>query len=259
MLKQSLTQGLKLQQKLSPLQIQTIKLLEIPTLELEQKIRKELEENPVLDDATTEENPDDGTEEKEEPKKVSISEYSNDDIPSYKLYINNRGKDEEPRRETFSVKESLTQSLINQLGYRKLTPHEELVAKYIIGSLDTDGYLRRAAVNIADDIDFRLNVKTTPEEVERILCSHIQQLDPVGVGARDLRECLLLQINAKQERTPAVELAQKVLDKYFDEFTKKHFDKITSRLGVSQEELKEAIVRQNWLHSKKLPKVSVGQ
>lgn len=241
MLKQSLTQGLKLQQKLSPLQIQTIKLLEIPTLELEQKIRKELEENPVLDDATTEDNPDDGTEEKEEPKKVSISEYSNDDIPSYKLYINNRGKDEEPRRETFSVKESLTQSLINQLGYRKLTPHEELVAKYIIGSLDTDGYLRRAAVNIADDIDFRLNVKTTPEEVERILCSHIQQLDPVGVGARDLRECLLLQINAKQERTPAVELAQKVLDKYFDEFTKKHFDKITSRLGVSQEELKEAI------------------
>ncbi len=241
MLKQGLTQGLKLQQKLSPLQIQTIKLLEVPSLELEQKIRKELEENPVLDDSVNEENADDGVEEKEEPKKVSISEYSNDDIPAYKLYVNNRGKDEEPRRETFSVKESLTQSLINQLGYRKLTPHQEIVAKYIIGSLDTDGYLRRETESIADDIDFRLNIKTTNEEVTNILIEHIQHLDPVGVGARDLRECLLLQIKARQERTPQVELARIILEKYFDEFTKKHFEKITQRLNISQEVLKGAI------------------
>lgn len=241
MLKQSLTQGLRQAQKLSPLQIQTIKLLEIPTLELEQKIQKELEENPVLEDISGQENQDDGIDEKEEPKKVSISQYQNDDIPSYKLTINNRGKDEEPRRDTFSVRESFQQSLINQLGYRKLSDREREIAKFIIGSLDNDGYLRRPTNSIADDIVFRLNISTTTEEVEHILIAYIQQFEPIGIGARNLRECLLLQLKAKQEKEPSILLAEQILEKYFDEFTKKHFSKIMQKMSVTEDQLKGAI------------------
>lgn len=241
MLKQSLTQGLRQAQKLSPLQIQTIKLLEIPTLELEQKIQKELEENPVLEDISGQENQDDGIDEKEEPKKVSISQYQNDDIPSYKLTINNRGKDEEPRRDTFSVRESFQQSLINQLGYRKLSDREREIAKFIIGSLDNDGYLRRPTNSIADDIVFRLNISTTTEEVEHILITYIQQFEPIGIGARNLRECLLLQLKAKQEKEPSILLAEQILEKYFDEFTKKHFSKIMQKMSVTEDQLKGAI------------------
>lgn len=241
MLKQSLTQGLRQQQKLSPLQIQTIKLLEIPTLELQQRLRKELEENPVLDDEVDNENMDDGVEEKEEPKKVSISDYANDDIPAYKLYVNNRGKDEEQHRETLSVRESLQQTLTNQLGFRKLTPKQELIARYIIGSLDSDGYLRRDISSITDDIDFKYNVKTTDEEVTDILVNHIQKLDPTGVGARSLQECLVLQLEQKTPKSPDMELAYKVLTKFFEEFTKKHYSKIIAKLNISDEALKEAI------------------
>ena len=137
MLKQGLQQ--KQQQKLSPLQIQTIKLLELPTLELEQKIRKEIEENPVLDEISESADPEDDS-----PKNVSLSEYPADDpTPSYKLYVNNQGKDLKPQYSTFSVKESFQENLIVQLGYRKLSERSRAIAVFVIGSLDDDGYLRR--------------------------------------------------------------------------------------------------------------------
>ena len=232
MLKQGLHQ--KMQQGLSPLQIQTIKLLELPTLELEQEIRRKLEENPVLEESNESEEGDDI------PKNVSLSEYSADDsTPSYKLYVNNQGKDIKPQYNTFSVKESFHQSLENQLGYSKLDSRSHSIALFIIGSLDDDGYLRRDLESLSDDIAFRLGIETDEMEVERIL-KVIQEFEPVGVGARDLRECLLLQIDSL-ERTPSRVLAYTILSDYFPEFTKKHYEKIVSKLEISEEELKGAI------------------
>ena len=223
-----------MQQGLSPLQIQTIKLLELPTLELEQEIRRKLEENPVLEESNESEEGDDI------PKNVSLSEYSADDsTPSYKLYVNNQGKDIKPQYNTFSVKESFHQSLENQLGYSKLDSRSHSIALFIIGSLDDDGYLRRDLESLSDDIAFRLGIETDEMEVERIL-KVIQEFEPVGVGARDLRECLLLQIDSL-ERTPSRVLAYTILSDYFPEFTKKHYEKIVSKLEISEEELKGAI------------------
>ena len=231
MLKQGLQQ--KQQQKLSPLQIQTIKLLELPTLELEQKIRKEIEENPVLDEITESGDPDDDS-----PKNVSLSEYPADDpTPSYKLYVNNQGKDIKPQYNTFSVKESFQENLVVQLGYRKMDERSRAIAVFIIGSLDDDGYLRRDLESLSYDILLRLNIETDEQEVEKIL-KVIQEFEPAGVGARDLQECLLLQIHP---RNIAQERARTILSEYFQEFTKKHYSKIISKMGITQDELKEAI------------------
>lgn len=233
MLKQGLQQ--KLQQGLSPLQIQTIKLLELPTLELEQEIRRKLEENPVLEEST-----DSADDLDDVPKNISLSEYQNDDsTPSYKLYVNNQGKDIKPQYNTFSVKESFHQSLENQLGYSNLDGRSRTIAQFIIGSLDDDGYLRRDLESLSDDIAFRLGIETSEDEVERILLV-IQEFEPVGVGARDLQECLLLQIRAL-DPTPARELAETILQDHFQEFTKKHYQKITTKLEISEEQLKEAV------------------
>ena len=235
MLKQGLE--LKQSQKLSPLQIQTIKLIELPVQELEQRIRKELEENPVLDEDLPKEN-----EEDEQPREVSLSEYKEDDsIPSYRLKSDNYSKDERPQYSTFSVKESFTQSLLEQLGYRTLTEHQYHVAAFIIGSLDEDGYLRRSVESIVDDLSFRANIQTDEQEVEQML-KIIQEFEPAGVGARDLRECLLLQIRLLK-KTPAVENAQKILESYFTEFTNKHFQKIMSRMGIDEGQMKEAMAK----------------
>ena len=187
-----LKQGLELKQtqKLSPLQIQTIKLIELPTQELEQRIRKELEENPVLDENVSNEN----NEEEEAPREVSLSDYKDDDpIPGYKLRVNNYGKDERPQYNTFTVKESFTQSLMDQLGFRNLTEHQRAVASFIIGSLDDDGYLRRDPESLVDDLAFRAGIETTEEEVVQML-KVIQDFDPPGVGARVVRDCLLLKL-----------------------------------------------------------------
>ncbi len=233
MLKQGLQQ--KLQTKLSPLQIQTIKLLELTTLEMEQRVKKELEENPVLDEVIESDDLEEGT-----PKNVSLSDYPSDDpTPSYKLYVNNQGKDEKPQYNTFSVKESFQQSLLTQLGYRKIDERVRTIAAFIIGSLDDDGYLRRDIEAITDDISFRLNIETSDEEVEKILMM-IQEFEPVGIGARDLQECLILQMKAKSG-TKAHENALVILEDYFAEFSKKHYSKITSKMGITQDELKEAI------------------
>lgn len=234
-----LKQGLELKQtqKLSPLQIQTIKLIELPIQELEQRIRKEMEENPVLDEDQPKEK-----EEDEAPREVSLSEYKEDDaIPSYRLRSDNYSKDERPQYNTFSVKESFTQSLQEQLGYRNLSDRQFAVASFLIGSLDDDGYLRRSIDGIVDDLSFRANVETDEQEVLDML-KIIQDFEPAGVGARDLRECLLLQIK-HCKRTPEVDNAIRILTNYFNEFTNKHFHKIMTRMGLSEEELKAAMAK----------------
>ena len=235
-----LRQGLELKQtqKLSPLQIQTIKLIELPIQELEQRIRKEIEENPVLDEEQPAE-----TEPDQAPREVSLSEYKEDDtIPSYRLRSDlYNPKDERPQYSTFSVKESFTQSLQEQLGYRNLTEHQYAVGSFIIGSLDDDGYLRRSMDSIVDDLSFRANVETDEEEVLQML-KVVQEFEPAGVGARDLRECLLLQIK-NLKKCQAVDNAEKILRNHFTEFTNKHFQKIMTRMGLSEEELKAAMAK----------------
>ena len=233
-----LKQGLELKQtqKLSPLQIQTIKLIELPQQELEQRIRKELEENPVLDEDLPSNN-----EEEQAPREVSLSDYKEDDyIPSYRLRSDLYNRNEErPQYNTFSVKESFTQSLKDQLGYRNLTEHQYSVALFLIGSLDDDGYLRRSLDTIVDDLSFRANVETDEQEVEQML-KVIQEFEPAGVGARNLQECLLLQMK-NVRKSPEAELAVKILKHHFNEFANKHYHKIMSRMGISHEELKAAM------------------
>ena len=234
MLKQEL--GLKQQQKLSPLQIQTIKIIELPVLELEQRIRKELEENPVLDDSPSEKSEDDET------RDVSLSEINEDDpIPSYRLHVNNYGKDERPQYNTFSVKQSFTQSLMEQLGFRNLSKHQHDVAAFIIGSLDDDGYLRRDIENLVDDMAFRANIDTTEEEVLKML-KVVQEFEPTGVGARDLQECLLIQLkNLNQDEATAN--ATKILTNCFQDFSNRHFQRIMSRLGLTEAQMKAATAK----------------
>ncbi len=223
---------LKQQQKLSPLQIQTIKLIQMPIQELEQKVRAELESNPVLDDE-----PDSDSE--TEPRDVSIDAIKEDgDIPAYRLKVNNWGKDPRPEYNTFSVQEGFTQSLQRQLGFRDLTPHQREVASFIIGSLDDDGYLRRDIDSLVDDLAFRANIETTPEEVEEML-RVVQDFEPVGVGARDLRECLLIQLRNLRQ-SPEVKTAIRIIDECFQDFSNKHFQKICNKLGITEEELKAA-------------------
>lgn len=237
MLKQELS--LKQVQRLSPLQIQTIKLIELPVQELEQRIRKELEENPVLDDSAPAEK-EDGDD--QQPQEISLSELKDDDsIPDYRLRVNNYGKDERPQYNTFSVKESFTQSLMEQLGFRNLSEHEHDVAAFIIGSLDDDGYLRRDVGSLVDDLAFRMNITTDEEEVERLL-RIIQDFEPSGVGARDLRECLLIQLKALKQSEDVVN-AERILTDWFHEFSTKHFQKIMMKLGLSEKEMKAAMAR----------------
>lgn len=234
MIEQKLT--LKQQQKLSPLQIQTIKLIELPVQELEQRIRKELEENPVLDD-TPQESKDD-----EAPRDVSLSEINEDDpTPSYKYKVNNYGKDERPQYNTFSVKQSFTQSLMEQMGFRNLTKHQQQIATFLIGSLDDDGYLRRDIESLVDDMAFRANIETDEEEILDML-KMIQEFEPAGVGARDLRECLLIQLRGLKQ-TEDVQDATAILSDYFQEFSNRHFQKVMARLGLSEQRMKAAMAR----------------
>jgi RNA polymerase sigma-54 factor len=240
MLKQRLQQ--KLLQKLSPQQIQMIKLLEIPSMQLEQRIKKELEENPALEegaepdaDEPYDENP------VKEDKDFSLNEYmSTDDIPSYKLNANNYIKGDLKPDIPFSVGSTFQDNLEMQLGLRDMDKRKRALAEYLIGNLDDDGYLRRKLEAIVDDLDFTLNIKTTEEELLEIL-RIIQDLEPVGVGARDLQECLLLQISSKDQNIDAIALARKILKYYFDEFTKKHYDKIITRLNISEADMKNAV------------------
>jgi len=222
-------------QKLSPLQIQTIKLIELPVQDLEQRVRQELEENPVLDDTPDPESPD------QEPKEISIDELQDDYIPDYKTRVNNWGKDARPEYNTFSVKTGFRESLLDQLGFRIMSQHEKEVASFIIGSLDDDGYLRRDLDSIVDDLAFRANIESDREEVERMLAL-VQTFDPAGVGARDLRECLLIQLRAAKQ-TPETVNAIRILAECFTDFTGKHFSRILSKLDIDEDELKAAMKR----------------
>jgi len=246
MLKQRLQQ--KLLQKLSPQQIQMIKLLEVPTLQMEQRIKKELEENPALEEGTEEEEippeaEEDQFEEKDkDQEEFTIDDYiEEDDIPEYRLQTKNYSKDEDKRTEIpFSVGFSFHEHLESQLGLRDLSEKQKTLGEYILGNIDEDGYLRRELVNIVDDLAFLQNVETTESELEEVLLI-IQDLEPAGVGARTLRECLLLQIEKRDTSQPSMKLAHKILNSHFDEFTKRHYDKIISRLGITEDELKSAI------------------
>ncbi|MBQ3942214.1 MAG: RNA polymerase factor sigma-54 [Bacteroidales bacterium] len=226
---------LKQQQRLSPLQIQTIKLIQMPIQELEQKVRAELESNPVLDDEPDPDSP-------SESKDVSIDAIKEDgDIPAYRLKVNNWGKDPRPEYNTFSVKEGFTQSLQRQLGFRNLTPRQQEIGSFIIGSLDDDGYLRRDIDTLVDDLAFRANIEATPEEVEQML-RVVQEFEPVGVGARNLQECLLLQLRSLRP-TEEVQTAIRIIDECFQDFSNKHFQKICTRLGITEDQLKAAFAK----------------
>ena len=227
-------QVLSLQQKLSPQQIQTIKLLELPAMQLEQRIKQEIENNIVLEE-------DERTPEEEEPQQISVDEYlREDETPSYKSRINNYSKDDKQRPVILSEGRSLQEYLVEQLGYRNLSEREMRLATYLVGSIDEDGYLRRELDAIADDIAFTLGIETTAEELERLL-DVIHDLEPAGIAARNLRECLLLQMGQLPMNTPARRLARRILTDYFDEFVKKHYEKLMSRLQVSEEEFRDAI------------------
>ncbi len=225
-----------------------IKLLEVPTIELEQRIKKEIEENPVLEegreDQDTSLDQDENISEAEidnEPEEFSLSDYINDeDVPAYKLHSRNSSTDDTKLEIPFSVGDTFHDHLESQLGLRKLSEQQEVLGKYLLGNIDDDGYLRRELDNIVDDLAFSMNINTTEEELLEVL-NIIQELDPPGVGARDLQECLLLQIDRKDRDIPLIELCWKIIKYHFQEFIKKHYQKIVDRLNISEKELKEAI------------------
>lgn len=235
-------------QKLSPQQIQMIKLLEVPTLQIEQRIKKELEENPALEEGQEEEDiPSEAEDEQFEETDKDKEEFTLDDyieedeIPDYRLQTKNYSKDEEKRTEIpFSVGFSFYEHLESQLGLRDLTDKQKILGEYILGNIDEDGYLRRELINIVDDLAFLQNVETTESELQEVLAI-IQDLEPAGVGARTLRECLLLQLEKRDKSQHSMNLAHTILDLHFEEFTKRHYDKIVARLGISENELKSAI------------------
>jgi len=246
MLKQGLQ--LKLQQKLSPQQIQLMKLIQLPTLAFEQKIAQEIEENPALENGkeNSEDLSMDNSSEYEDSDSetietdINIDEYlSDDEIPDYKLNANNSSSDDEDYQVPYSGGTTFHQFLENQLSTCTLNDTEAQIAEFIVGSIDENGYLRRPIQDMVDDLAFSENLYTDEAEIERIL-KIIQQLEPSGIGARDLKECLLIQLRQKEE-SPERKIAIEILENNFDNFGKKHFDKLIQKLGISKDELRDAI------------------
>jgi len=257
----ALSQGLqqRLLQKLSPQQIQLMKLLQVPTANLEERIKEEMEENPALEldedkmgeqDELKDEFSENGEAEMEEPDgsedeydNVDISEYvqdGDDDIAEYKMRDENYGEEDDKKVTPHKTETSFYELLLDQLGLLKLDDHQQKIAEQIVGSIDEDGYLRRDTTAIVDDLAFRQNISTTEAEVESLIKS-VQQFDPPGVAARNLQECLLLQLRRQQEDGQNVYTAIKAISKYFDEFTKKHYEKIQRGLDLTDDELKEVM------------------
>lgn len=235
MVMQKLKLQQKLQQKLSPQQIQVIKMLESTTLELEERVRQEIEENPALEISS--ESAETSQSENDPIEDLSLGDYGNeDDIPPYKLNANNKSLGEKKEDIPFSAGMTFHEYLIDQLGLRDLSEKEHLIAEYIIGNIDDEGYLRRDLQSISDDLLFQVNMDISVAELEDIL-KIIQDFEPMGVGARNLRECLLIQLKKKTE-TPEVLSAIEVLEKYFDEFAYKHYDKIAKELNIDETGLK---------------------
>ena len=243
MLKQQLQQ--RLQQRLSPQQIQLIRLLELPAIELEERIKHELEENPALDEgrdlesADSEDSSLEAVAPTESVEEIILGDYlTEDDIPDYKLReVSNRPEQKEDI--PFSTGESLNEFLMEQLKLRELSDTDKLIAEYIIGSIDDDGYLRRPLQAISDDLLFQAGQEVTEEAIYHALAI-IQDFEPIGIAARSLQECLIIQLN-KRAQTPQTVLALAVLRDYFDEFSKKHYDKILKGLTITEPILKQVI------------------
>ncbi len=257
----ALSQGLyqKQLQKLSPQQIQLMKLLQVPTAILEERVKEEMEENPALEldeeghadeyDEANDEFKDRETEEAEpdgspdEYDDIDISDYvseGDDEVGDYKLRDENYPELDDNRVIPHKVETGFNELMLEQLGQLNLDEHQQQVAEQIIGNLDDDGYLRREFSSIVDDMAFRQNIITTEQEIKELVLQ-IQQFDPPGIGARNLRECLLIQLERKLGEGLHVELAMKVLEKYFDEFTKKHYEKIQRGLNINDDQLREVI------------------
>ena len=255
-LHQSLQQ--KLLQKLSPQQIQLMKLLQVPTAILDERIKEEIEENPALEQADEDSHDDEfekdeftepGEEEyktegtEDEYENIDISDYvheGDDDVGDYKMRDENYPEKDDNRVIPHKVETSFMEIMLQQLGLLKLSEKQTKIAEQLVGSLDDDGYLRRETSAIIDDLAFRQNVDTDEVEIEQLLML-IQQFDPPGVAARNLQECLLLQLHRKTEQGKIIEISIKVLEKYFDEFTKKHYEKIQRALTLTDEQLREII------------------
>lgn len=250
MLKQNLS--LKLSQKLSPQQIQLMKMIQLPTQAFEQRIAQELEENPALEGGkeakeeydsdlendSFEDDYDEGNEVIETD--INVDDYlSDDEIPSYKLSANNYSADDEDRQIPYAAGTSFNQFLLQQLNTYRLTEEEKEIAKFLVGSVDESGYIRREIDDIVDDLAFTQNVYTTDDKVEKVL-KIVQELDPSGVGARDLQECLLIQLERKQQ-TPAVSLAVSIIEESFEEFSKKHYKRLIQKLDITEDQLRQAI------------------
>jgi RNA polymerase sigma-54 factor len=257
----ALSQGLfqKQLQKLSPQQIQLMKLLQVPTAILEERIKEEMEENPALEEAedghedeydeANDEFKDNESDEGEpdgsadDYDNIDISEYvkdGDDDVGDYRLKDDNYPEIDDGRVIPHKVETGFNEFMLEQLGMLTLSDHQKRVAEQIIGNLDDDGYLRREIAAIADDLAFRQNIETSEEEIGQLILQ-IQQFDPPGIAARNLQECLLLQLERKSDEGRHVQMAIKVLEKYFDEFTKKHYEKIQRGLSLSDEQLREVI------------------
>lgn len=248
MLKQSLHQ--KLLQKLSPQQIQLMKLIQLPTQAFEERLKQEIEENPALD--TGKEEPenfedslandddyDDLGNEKIETDDINIDEYlSDDEFPSYKTQANNYSPDDEEKQVPYAAGTTFHQSLKNQLNTFRINDEQRLIAEFLVGSIDDSGYIRREVIDLVDDLAFTQNVFTTEENVEKILLNVVHKLDPIGVGARDLKECLIIQLKNKTENKSRA-LAINILENAFDHFVKKHYKKLLDKFNISEEELKE--------------------
>lgn len=247
MLKQHLQ--FKLSQKLSPQQIQLMKLVQLPTQAFEERIKQELEENLALEqgkeDATEEfeegysnEEFDDNTQINTED--INVDDYlSDDEIPDYRLHANNYSSDQDDKSIPYASGSSFTQQLTDQLNTYRLEEQEYLIAKFLIGSIDDSGYMRRPLLDLTDDLAFTQNIYTDVETIEKVL-KVVQQLDPAGVGARDLQECLLIQLQRKAQ-TPQTELASLIVEKTFEKFTKKHYSKLQKKFNITENQLKDAI------------------
>jgi len=251
MLKQEL--NLKLQQKLSPQQIQLMKLVQLPTIAFEQRIKQELEENPALEEGNNHDDDeftandeweDDRYEEENtiDTSEINIDEYlSDDEIPNYKTYTSNYSQDDEERTIPYAQGMSFLDHLERQLSMYRLDEEDYQIANFIIGNMDDDGYIRRDLQSIVDDMAFTQNIYTTKEEVERLLVNYIQKLDPIGVGARNLQECLKIQLENKQIESKSIELALDIVTNSFESFTKKHYKRLMMKHDISEDELRNAI------------------
>ncbi|MGY8908380.1 MAG: RNA polymerase factor sigma-54 [Flavobacteriales bacterium] len=248
MLKQSL--NFKLLQKLSPQQIQLMKLIQLPTQAFEERLKQEIEENPALDtgkddadsiddDLSNEYDDADDGNEKIEADDINIDEYlSDDEIPNYKTQANNYSADDEEKNVPYAAGTSFHQSLKNQLNTYNFTEEERAIAEFLVGSIDDSGYIRREIIDLVDDLAFTANVFTTEQKVISVLKRAVHTLDPIGVGARDLRECLIIQLKAK-ESNKIRSLAIAILEDAFDHFVKKHYKKLQEKFNISEDELKE--------------------